>query len=102
MAQYDVFKSDDPSLPHSLLLNIQSDLIRDVMSRVVVPLVPEGKAPQIAQRLNPVIDVAGKRYVALFQDLQSIPTEALGARVGNVSQHRFSITTAVDFLLSGV
>lgn len=101
MAQFDVYKPAGSPGAHSLLLDIQSDLIGLIESRVVVPLVKVAQAPKLTQRLNPVFEVGQQKYVALFQDLQSVTFDLLGARVGNLAEKRFEITNTLDFLFQG-
>ena len=101
MPQFDVYKPSGQSGVHSLLLDIQSDLIGLIGSRVVVPMVKFTQAPKLTQRLNPVFEVGSQKYVALFQDLQSVTLEMLGARVGNLADKRFEVTTTLDFLFQG-
>jgi toxin CcdB len=98
MAQFDVYKPAGQAGAHSLLLDIQSDLIGLIDSRVVVPLVKATQAPALTQRLNPVFVVNQQKYVALFQDLQSVTLDMLGARVGNLAEKRFEVTNTLDFL----
>ena len=101
MPQFDVYKHAIDATTHALLLDIQSDLIGIIDTRVVVPLVPASRAPSAASRLNPTISVNSRNYVALFQDIQSVSTDTLGARVGNVGKHGYDVTVALDFLFQG-
>ena len=101
MAQFDVYKLAGQVGVHSLLLDIQSDLIGLIDSRVVVPMVKVAHAPKLTQRLNPVFEIGQQKYVALFQDLQSVTLDILGARVANLSDKRLEITNTLDFLFQG-
>ena len=101
MPQFDVYKHAIDATTHALLLDIQSDLIGIIDTRVVVPLVPAARAPSAATRLNPTITVNARHYVALFQDIQSVDRDTLGTRVANVSKHGYDVTNALDFLFHG-
>ena len=101
MPQFDVYKHNGEGSPNALLLDIQSDLIGLIDTRVVVPLIPASRAPSAATRLNPTISVNNRSYVALFQDIQSLSTDMLGARVGNAGKHGYDVTVALDFLFQG-
>jgi toxin CcdB len=51
MARFDIFKNEGEV---GYLLDVQSDLLSGLNTRVVVPLLPKSSAPSPAQRLNPV------------------------------------------------
>ena len=54
MARFDIFKNEGGA---GYLLDVQSDLLSGLNTRVVVPLLPKSSAPSPAQRLNPVFRV---------------------------------------------
>ncbi|MGJ8624155.1 MAG: CcdB family protein [Yoonia sp.] len=60
MAKYDVFPN--PS-GEGFLLDVQTDLLSDLNTRVVVPLLPRSRAPKPATRLNPTFDINGVAVV---------------------------------------
>jgi toxin CcdB len=97
MSQFDVCR-----LGEGLVLNCQSDLLEQLESRFVVPLVPRAEAPKIGQRLNPVFEIAGKKYVMLTQAAAAVRRRELGAVVASLAECSFQITGALDVLLSGV
>lgn len=81
-----------------LLLDVQADLMSDLATAVVVPLLPLDAAPKPAARLNPVFAVSGERYVMMTQLLASVSRKELGACVGTLDrQHECDVT---DMLLS--
>ena len=81
----------------------QNDLLRDLDTRVVVPLSPasamQGKT---LNPLMPILDIEGESYVMLTPQMAGIPKSELGASVTRVDPYRFEIIAAVDFLLTGV
>ena len=84
------------------LLEVQADLLSDLNTRVVVPLMPAARAPRPAWRLNPVLDVLGAPQVMVTQFLSAVPASLLkGAPVPLLAQSH-PITTALDLLLTGV
>lgn len=97
MPQFDVYRLAD-----GLVVNCQSDLLEEIDSRFVVPLVPLTEAPKVAARLNPVFEVNGKDYVMLTQAAAAVRRRELGAVVAFLAQHSFEITGALDVLISGV
>jgi toxin CcdB len=85
-----------------LLLDVQADLLSDLATRVVVPLVPKRKFGLPAQRLNPLFTIASKQYVMATAEMAAISRKDIGARVGSLSGHSADILNAVDFLISGI
>lgn len=101
MARFDVYAYESKSVP--LVVDIQADLLSDLASCVVIPLIPETKAKKEAlPRLKPVIDIEGKTYVLMTTDIGTLPRHTLGKHICNIeSTHRDIITEAVDFLFQG-
>jgi toxin CcdB len=56
MAQYGLFRDPDSE---GYLLDVQTDLLDGLNTRVVVPLLPKEQAPTPAQRLNPTFEIEG-------------------------------------------
>jgi len=97
MAQFDVYRNPGPdSKPVPYLLDVQSDLLRDVLTRIVVPLARATLHPK-APRLYPEFDVEGIRVVMLTTDLAGVGKSEIGARVGSLADHRDTIRDALDF-----
>ncbi len=101
MARFDVYAFSSKRTP--LVLDVQADLLEDLASRVVVPLVPVSKGrSEVLPRLKPVIAVYKKRYVMMTTDLASLPVHRLGAKVAEVDEaERDDVVNALDFLLRG-
>jgi toxin CcdB len=105
MTQFSVHKNKNAKTKgtYPYLVDIQSDLLRDLNTRVVVPLAKLadiGKKPM--QTLTPVVDVDGQKYAMLIPQLAGIPVRDLGASVGSVVARRADIVAAVDFLVTGI
>jgi len=99
MARYDVHPNPDSP---GYLLDVQADLLDDLNTRVVVPLMPATQAPAPAKRLNPVFDIGSEPHVMVTQFLSAVPCAILSPAVTNLAQHDTSITSALDILLTGV
>lgn len=97
MSQFDVHRLAD-----GLVVNCQSDLLEQIDSRLVVPLVSTAEAPKIAVRLNPVFKIDGKDYVMLTQAAAAVRRRELGDVVASLAEHSFEVTGALDILVSGV
>jgi toxin CcdB len=97
MARFDVYKSGNA---RGLLLDIQSDLLDEFGSRVIVPLLP-AEDMQSVSRLHPVFVINDERYIMSTHLIFAIPVDRLGAKIGSLAQEDLVITSAVDKLLSG-
>ena len=100
MARFDLYRVDTWRIP--LLVNVQSDVLDDIASRVVIPLreIGDGEEP-VLPGLKPVLVIDEKRYVLVTPDIGAQPLHWLGRPVGNIKNHRDSIIAAMDFLFQG-
>ena len=87
---------------YPLLLDVQSDLLAGMGTRVVVPLVLFSALGESAlTTLAPALTIEGERYAALTPQLAGIAVNELGAVVADVSGERSSILAALDLLITG-
>lgn len=85
------------------LLDIQSDLLSELKTTIVIPLTPTKiAAPMILSRLNPTFVLDGESFTAMTQDIAGIDRKQLGTRAHDLSASRSEIIAAVDFVLSGI
>lgn len=98
MARFDIYCNEGGS---GYLLDVQSDLLDGLNTRVVVPLLPCAEAPQPAHRLNPVFAVEGNRVVMATQFMAAIPTAELRSAVANLEEQQHEISAALDMLFLG-
>lgn len=102
MAQFDLLRHGK-NRRFPFLLDVQADLLRDLATRVVVPLTPlrrmRGKP---ISRLNPVLALEGVQYALVFQELAAVPAQALGEVVGNLRGRREELIAALDLLFTGI
>ena len=98
MPKYDVFPN--PS-GQGFLLDVQSDLLSDLNTRIVVPLLPSARAPMPAKRLNPTFDINGESVVMVTQFMAAVPVGILKSPVANIEEDFEKVTTAVDMLMQG-
>jgi toxin CcdB len=104
MAQFDVYPNPNPAsrarVPY--LVALSSDLLGTLETTVVAPLRPQSEPGVLPiLRLNPVVDIDGRAYLVLTQELAAIVTRSLKAPVVNLSPRRDDILTALDFLFTG-
>ena len=91
MAQFDVYRNVNPAsrtrIPY--LLDVQSDLLDPLATRVVVPLCkPEVLKGRLAERLNPVFEVEGRKVAMLTPELAGVSRKMLGDKIDNLSGER--------------
>ena len=98
MARFDVFKNADEA---SYLLDVQSDLLSGLNTRVVVPLIPKSSAPSPAQRLNPVFNIEGQQLVMATQYMAAVPERELHSRACSLAEEQDAISAALDMLFLG-
>jgi toxin CcdB len=101
VARFDVYRFASKSAP--LVVDVQSNVIEDLKSRVVIPLAPASRAAkEELPRLKPRLTVQHKDYILMTTDIAALPSARLGAHVANIeNDHRDDITNALDFLLFG-
>jgi toxin CcdB len=105
MAQFYAYKNPNPATraQYPYLLDIQSDLLSELRTTVVIPLTPSKlAAPMSLTRLNPNIVIDGKSFTVMTQEIAGIDRNQLGAQAYNLSSYRSEIISALDFVLSGI
>lgn len=106
MPQFRVYRNRNPATKarFPLLLDVQSDLLEDLGTRVVIPMAPAaGVVKRSAmQTLTPLCLVDGREYVLVTPQLAGIATKDLGPAVSDLAAERASILAAVDLLVTGI
>lgn len=85
------------------LLDIQSDLLSELRTTVVIPLAPfsaTGKA--VLTKLCPVVMVKSEKLVVLTPQLAGVERKVLGRETADLFEVRSEIIAALDFLISGI
>jgi toxin CcdB len=98
MARFDVytFKGRAP-----LVVDVQAELLARIGSRVIIPLLPSNSKTVSLPRLMPTVTLGGAEYQLFTTDLVAVPSDRLGALIGNLEDQRQIIVDAIDFLLQG-
>lgn len=99
MAQFSVHQLKGSG---GLVIDCQSDLLDDLESRFVVPLVTLADAPRLAHRFNPVFEIDGVNHAMLTQFSGAVDRRQLGPAVVSLTGRSFEITGALDVLIGGV
>jgi toxin CcdB len=102
MPQFGVYR-DRQRPKGALLLDVQSDLVADLDTRVVVPLVAaKNRRITSVEILMPEFEVDGQPYLMLTPQLAGIPAADLGEQVCSLKDHRDAIVKAIDLLITGI
>jgi len=99
MPHMDVYSSPDGE---GCVVDVQSNLLSHLRTRVVVPMLPEGLAPAPAGTLNPTFEIGTVRMVLLPQFTATVTTRELGPVIGTLAHRREDVVRALDLLLTGI
>lgn len=98
MARYDVH-------PHpsgrGYLLDVQSDLLDQLNTRIMVPLMTVDTAPVPSRRLNPTFEIRSAPYIMVTQYMSAVPRSELRAPVTSLAHRDSQIADALDMLFLG-
>ena len=87
---------------YPLVLNVQSELVDGLRTRLVVPLAPAAAFKgKVISRLMPLLEIDGKTFVMLTAQMGSIRVRDMGKEVADLSSARLTILAAIDLLLTG-
>lgn len=104
MARFDVFRNSGPYADDvPFLLDVQSNLLQGLDTRVVIPLrrCDRFQASRIPQRLTPVFNIEGLACLLETPKLAAVPLRLLRQSVCSLTSKQSEITGAVDFLFQG-
>jgi len=104
MARFDVYRNPGKTahvFPY--LLDVQSNHISGLATRIVVPLraLATFAAVAIPADLCPVLELDGQDYFLDTPQLGAIPVRVLGAPVTTVSERQTEIVAALDRVFGG-
>ena len=100
MTQFDVFINQNPdtNIQIPYLLNVQNDILNNLSTAVVVPLILNIKS---ISHLNPIFTIESKKVIMSTTEIGSIPISYLGKKVCSLTDERTEIINAIDFLITG-
>ncbi len=105
MSQYTLYKNEskDSKKAYPYFVNVQSDLLDELNSRIVIPLSPlKALNNTNAKKLCPIIDIEQGRFVLLTHQLTSVPKSVLKNETTSLERFRHEILGAIDLLLTGI
>jgi toxin CcdB len=102
--QFTVYRNKSPRTKSTFpfLVDVQSDLLEQLQTRVVIPLTrTAGLAKKPLSHLTPALTFDGESYVLMTPQLAGVARTDLGAPAGSLAGERHAIAAAMDFLLTG-
>jgi toxin CcdB len=105
MSQFDVYENNNSATrqAYPYLVNIQSEVLSELNTRVVLPLAREKqfKASGMA-RLTPQVEYQGESLLIMTPQISAISCRQLKEPLGSLAHLRIEIIDALDFVLGGV
>lgn len=109
MAQFDVYENLDVDTrqAYPFFIDLQNDLLHDLNTRVVAPLVRKQNFQHAPlQIVCPIVcgvtaPDSDEEFVVMTHQLASIPVPANQAPVVSLKTQRYTLLNALDFLITG-
>lgn len=103
MAQFDVYENQNPQTKDTIpyLLDVQADLLDNLSTRVVAPLITVAAMGKAAKHLNPQFKIQKITVIMSTAELAGVNLHVLGERVCSLKEHRAEIIAALDLLFTG-
>ncbi|MGN6454119.1 MAG: CcdB family protein [Steroidobacteraceae bacterium] len=90
------------SVSFPLLVDVQSEVLQDLETRVVIPLARAASFTDFPLRyVMPSVEVEGKKYLLMTPQLTGLSRVLLGPFRGSLDAHARDISRATDILLRG-
>lgn len=104
MARFDIFANpgrNHRNIPY--LIDVQSNVISGLATRIVVPLRPliGFSAAALPPDLFPIVAIDGKEFVLDTPQLGAIPSAELKNKIASGRESQFAIQTALDRVFGG-
>lgn len=105
MAQFDVYPnpSKTSKAHYPYLVDIQSSLLADLATRMVVPIGKRSAFGNQAMRgLTPEVTFEGLELLLLTPQISSVPEKYLKNPIGSLAHFRDRIIEAIDLAVTGI
>lgn len=105
MRQFDVYANPSKATrkAYPFIVDIQSDIISDIATRIVAPLGRKADFKNEEMKgLTPTVTYEGEELLLLIPQVASLPTKVLKDPVGSLSHLRDEIIAALDFAITGI
>jgi len=104
MARFDVYANPGTHAKTTpYLLDVQSDLLSDLDTRMVIPLRSLEHFPKVPlpASLTPILSIEGKNYLLETPKMAAVPRRILKSPVTSLANDQSDIAAALDFLFHG-
>jgi len=104
MAQFDIYPNSGAGAGTTpFVVDVQSGLLDDLETRVVIPLrrCDAFPASVLPTRLTPLIEVQGVQCLLETPKMAAVPSRILQRPLGSLTDRRDDLTGAIDFLVHG-
>jgi toxin CcdB len=104
MARFDVYANPgNHATTTPYLLDVQSDLLDGLDTRMVIPLRSLKSFPKVtlSTRLTPVVTVQGDELLLETPKMGAVPQRVLKSAVTSLAVEQAQISAALDFLFQG-
>ncbi|HHR5911079.1 TPA: CcdB family protein [Providencia alcalifaciens] len=100
--QYCVYQAKKELTNYPYLLDVQSNIIDDLTTRLIIPLFDTRHLQtSLPIRLNPIIDIEGQPFVLMTHLMSAISKSMLGKEIICIEYQRDKIKSAIDLLVNG-
>ena len=103
MAQFDVYENQNQETNQAIpyLLDVQAELLKNLATRVVVPLITASAMGKAVKHLHPQFEIRRAAVFMSTAELAGVPVRILGEKVGSLKDRRNEIIAALYFLFTG-
>ncbi len=104
MKQFDVYENSDADTKaaYPYFIDVQTGLLRDLDSRVVIPITHSSEAKNYPKNLCPIIDIKNNKYALMTHQITTVSSSFLEYKEGSLLLNRDDIISSLDFLLTGI
>ena len=104
MAQFDIYHNPDPETRHKIpyLLDVQSNLLEQLSTRTVIPLVVASKMGKVAKKLNPKFEIEKVAVAMSTAEIAAVSNSILVEKVASLQEQREDIIAALELLFTGI
>ncbi|EPL6455181.1 MULTISPECIES: CcdB family protein [Providencia] len=100
--QYHLYQNRGDAIRAPYLVDIQSDIIDILNTRLVIPLYDSDLLHQpVPDKLTPCLSILGHDYILMTHLMSAVPKSLLGKEIKNLSDERERIKKAIDLLIDG-
>ena len=104
MAQFTVYRNKNQKSKADVpyLVDVQSDLLSELSTRVVIPLyTKKSLSIKPMTRLTPELQIEGKKFILMTPQMAGISVNELGDPVCEITKNRNDVISSIDLLITG-